>query len=229
MKSFHAIRKNQILVGITLTVALVNLWMIYQVAPVVAEQEMAQKIFYYHVPLAWNTFLAYLVVALTGGAYLVTRNPKWDTWSLAGAEVGTLFALLILITGPIWATPIWGKSWSWEPRLTTTLVLFLIFLGYFMIREFGGPYERSSRYAAAIGIIAVLDIPLILTAVTWWAPEVQSHPQMEMGSQPASILNVFFFSLFSFTLILIYMILYRRHVGELIYRRLTREEGANHV
>ena len=229
MKCFHAIRKNQVLLGITLTVALVNLWMIYQVAPVVVEQEMAQKIFYYHVPLAWNTFLAYLVVAITGGAYLVTNDPKWDTWSLAGAEVGTLFALLILITGPIWATPIWGKSWSWEPRLTTTLVLFLIFLGYFMIREFGGPYERSSRYAAAVGIIAVIDIPLILTAVTWWAPEVQSHPQMEMGSQPASILNVFLFSLFSFILILVYMILYRRHVGELTYRRLTQQGGANHV
>ena len=229
MKSFHALRKNQVLLGITLAVALVNLWMIYRVAPVVADQEMAQKIFYYHVPLAWNAFLAYLVVALTGFAYLVTRNPRWDTWSLAGAEVGTLFALLILITGPIWATPIWGKSWSWEPRLTTTLVLFLIFLGYFMIREFGGPYEQSSRYAAAVGIIAVLDIPLILSAVTWWAPEVQSHPQMEMSSQPASILNVFFFSLFSFILILSYLILYRVHVGELIYRRLTRGEGAKHV
>ncbi len=229
MQTFHSIRRNQVLLAITVVAAVVNLWLIYQVAPVVAKQEMAQKIFYYHVPLAWNTFLAYMVVAITAGLYLVKRDPKWDIWSLAAAEAGTAFALLILVTGPIWATPIWGQSWSWEPRLTTTLVLFLIFLGYFMVREFGGPYERSSRYAAVIGLLAVIDIPLILTAVTWWSPEVQSHPQMEMADQPATILNVFFFSLFSFTLILVYMMLYRRHVGNLIYRFNVAKEGAADV
>ena len=211
MQSFHSIVRNQILLAVTLVTAIVNLWLIYKVAPVVPEQEMAQKIFYYHVPLAWNAFLAYLLTAL------------------AGAEVGTLFALLILVTGPIWATPIWGKPWSWEPRLTTTLVLFLIFVGYFMVRAFGGPYERASRYAAVIAILAVIDIPLILTAVTWWAPEVQSHPQMEMARQPSGILRIFFFSLFSFTLMLIYMVLYRHHVAELEFRRNTQTEEASDV
>lgn len=229
MQTFHSIRRNQVLLAITLLFAAVNLWLIYQVAPVVAKQEMAQKIFYYHVPLAWNAFLGYTMVAITAGLYLVKRDPKWDIWSLAAAEVATAFALLILITGPIWATPIWGQSWSWEPRLTTTLVLFVIFLGYFMVREFAGPYERASRYAAVIGILAVIDIPLILTAVTWWAPEVQSHPQMEMADQPSTILKVFFFSLFSFTLILIYMLLYRRHVGALVYRRRIAEGEIDHV
>ena len=229
MRTFHSILQNRIILAATVLAAVVNLWLIYRVAPVVPEQELAQKIFYYHVPLAWNAFLAYLLVAVSGVIYLKTRQLKWDVWSLAGAEVGTLFALLILITGPIWATPVWGKPWSWEPRLTTTLILFLIFVGYFMIREFGGPYERASRYAAVIGILAVIDIPLILTAVTWWVPEVQSHPQMEMGQQPGAILKVFLFSLFSFTLILIYLLLYRRHVGELEIRQLTEEEEALHV
>lgn len=215
MKTFHSIRRNQVLLATTLLVAAINLWLIYQVAPTVPGQEMAQKIFYYHVPLAWNAFVSYLVVAIASVIYLRTRNPRWDAWALAGAEVGTLFALLILVTGPIWATPIWGKPWSWEPRLTTTLILFLVFVGYFMIREFGGPYERASRYAAVIGILAVIDIPLIFSAVTWWAPEVQSHPQMEMAHQPSSILRVFFFSLFSFTLILIHLLRYRRYVGML--------------
>ena len=196
MQSYHSLPFNRIFLGLTILVAMINLWLIYQVAPVVADQEMAQKIFYYHVPLAWNTFLAYGLVAVTAALYLVRKDHKWDIWSLAGAEVGTLFAALILITGPIWATPIWGKPWTWEPRLTTTLVLFLLFLGYFMVREFGGPYERSSRYAAVIGLLAIIDIPLILTAIKWWAPEVQSHPQMEMGSQPSAILYVFFFHLF---------------------------------
>ena len=229
MQSFHSIVRNQILLAVTLVTAIVNLWLIYKVAPVIPEQEMAQKIFYYHVPLAWNAFLAYLLTALAGIAYLVTRRNQWDIWSLAGAEVGTLFALLILVTGPIWATPIWGTPWSWQPRLTTTLVLFLIFVGYFMVRAFGGPYERASRYAAVIAILAVIDIPLILTAVTWWAPEVQSHPQMEMARQPSGILRIFFFSLFSFTLMLIYMVLYRHHVAELEFRRNTQTEEASDV
>jgi len=224
MKRFHSRRRNQLLLAVTVAVAVINIWLIYAVAPTVPDQEMAQKIFYYHVPLAWNAFLAYLLVAATGLAYLVNRNPKWDTWSLAGAEVGTAFAFLILVTGPIWAKPIWGTAWTWEPRLTTTLVLFLIFMGYFMVREFGGPYERASRYAAVIGILGVVDVPLILTAVTWWAPEVQSHPQMDMANQPAGILKVFFFSLTSFTLIMVYMLLYRYHVGKLVMEKLVRKE-----
>ena len=116
-----------------------------------------------------------------------------------------------------------------ETHDTTTLVLFLIFLGYFMVREFGGPYERSSRYAAVIGLLAVIDIPLILLAVKWWTPEVQSHPQMEMGNQPSAVLYVFFFSLFSFTLILIHMIRYRWHVRRLVHSNLMEQEGGSHV
>ncbi len=229
MRTFHSYRTNQIYLAITLLAAAVNLYLIYAVAPVVPQQEMAQKIFYYHVPLAWNAFLSFLLVAVAGGAYLYSRNPKWDLWAMSGAEVGTAFAFLILVTGPIWATPIWGKPWSWEPRLTTTLILFLIFMGYFMIREFGGPYERSSRYAAVIGILGVIDIPLILSAVSWWAPEVQSHPQMEMNEQPGPVLSIFFFSLFSFTLILVHMLRYRHHVAVMEYDRLTNEGESNHV
>lgn len=223
MNRFHSIRKNQIFLAVTIMVAAINLYLIYAVAPLVKDQEMAQKIFYYHVPLAWNAFLGYSLATITGVLYLVKRDTKWDVWSLAGVEVGTAFALLILVTGPIWATPIWGKSWSWEPRLTTTLILFLIFMGYFMVREFGGPYERASRYAAVVCILGFIDIPLILSAVTWWVPEVQSHPQMEMTSQNAEILRIFFFSLFSFSLILIHMILYRRHVGKFEIEKLMME------
>ena len=228
MQAFHSKPRNKLLLAVAVTVALINLWSIFR-APLVPDQEMAQKIFYYHVPLAWNAFLAFTLTAITGIAYLVSRKTRWDTWSLAGAEVGMLFALLILVTGPIWATPIWGQPWSWEPRLTTTLVLFLIFVGYFMVREFGGPYEQASRFAAVVAVLGVLDIPLILSAVTWWAPEVQSHPQIEIASQPTAILKVFFFSLASFTLILVHLILYRRHVGQLEIRRLTLIAEESHA
>ncbi|UCD38225.1 MAG: cytochrome C biogenesis protein CcmC, partial [Fidelibacterota bacterium] len=88
MKTFHSTRRNQIFLVTTLAAAIINLWLIYKVAPVVPEQEMAQKIFYYHVPLAWNAFLAYLLTAVAGLVYLKTRRLQWDAWSLAGAEVG---------------------------------------------------------------------------------------------------------------------------------------------
>ena len=224
MRPFHTIRSNQILLLVTLAIAAVNLYLIYFVSPMVQDQEMAQKIFYYHVPLAWNAFFSYLLAAGAGGLYLAKGDTRWDRWSLAGAEIGTMFALLILITGPIWATPIWGKAWSWEPRLTSTLILFLVFMGYFMVREFGGPYEQSSRYAAVIGILGVLLIPFVVLAVTWWAPEVQNHPQMAMNKQPGAILRIFLFSLFSFTLILIYLIRYRQHIGELALSKMRSGE-----
>ena len=107
----------------------------------------------------------------------------------AAAEIGTIFTALVLITGPIWATPIWGTPWVWEPRLITTLVLFLIYIGYFIMRNIGLYRQRAALVCAIIGIIAFLDIPIIFASVNFWAAEIQSHPQLGMNKQPAGILN----------------------------------------
>ncbi|NQU68096.1 MAG: cytochrome c biogenesis protein CcsA [Candidatus Marinimicrobia bacterium] len=218
--TYFSKKGNVLLAIITLVLVLIGLWAIIFVAPMIPQQEWAQRIFYYHVPLAWNAFLGYMGVLVFSIIYLVTRKSKWDIYALSAAEVGTVFCLLILITGPIWAKPIWGKAWTWEPRLTTTLILFLLYVGYFMIREFGGPYERSSRYAAVLGILAAIDIPLIYFAVDFWAPAVQSHPQRDMSAHSSMVLKIFFFSLFTYTLILINMFRYRVHVGKLELQKL---------
>ncbi len=215
MESYLSNTKNKILLGITFLMVLAGLWLIVYVAPMIPEQEWAQRIFYYHVPLAWNAFLGYLAVAIFSIMYLISRNKKWDIFAVSAAEVGTVFCLLILVTGPIWAKPIWGKAWTWEPRLTTTLILLLLYVGYFMIREFGGPYERASRYAAVIGILAFFDVPIIYFAVDFWAPQVQSHPQREIGEHSGLVMQIFLFSLLTFTLILINLFKYRLHVGRL--------------
>ena len=149
---------------------------------------------------------------IAGIMFFLKKNDYWDTVGLAAAEIGTLFITLVLITGPIWATPIWGKPWIWEPRLTTTFILFLIYIGYFMIRSFGGHVERVKRYAAAIGIIAFLDVPIIFVSVQFWAPEIQSHPQVEMANQPSGILIPFLISLCIFTLVYFVMLKFRIHV-----------------
>ena len=178
----------------------------------VPEQHWAQKIFYVHVPSAWIGFLSYFIVMISGFMYLTSRDNKWDNIGLAASEIGTFFMALVLITGPIWATPIWGQPWVWEPRLVTTLILFLIYIGYFMIRAYGGYIERMKRNAAALGIVAFINVPIIFLSVQFWSPEIQSHPQVEMAEQPSEILSPFIFSLIVFTMLYTVMIRYRVYV-----------------
>ena len=156
------------------------IWIIF-FTPMVPDQEWAQKIFYLHVPLAWSGFLSYFFVMLSGILYLYSKNLKYDRIGHAAAEIGTIFTGLVLVTGPIWATPIWGKPWIWEPRLITTLVLFIIYAGYFILINIGIYRQRVSLISAIIVIIAFLDIPIIFLSVEFWAAEIQSHPQVEMN------------------------------------------------
>ena len=186
-------------------------WIIF-FTPMVPDQEWAQKIFYFHVPLAWVGFLSYFFVMVSGVSYLFSKDLKYDRIGHASAEIGTLFTGLVLITGPIWATPIWGQPWVWEPRLITTLVLFLIYVGYFVLRNIGIYRQRLALICAIIGIIAFIDIPIIFASVNFWAAEIQSHPQMGMSKQPSGILTPFLFSLFSFTMLFFTMLLFKMKV-----------------
>ena len=212
MQSFFYNKNNRLLLVLISSLLIFNIYNIISNTPMVPDQHWAQKIFYVHVPSAWVGFLSYLIVMIAGIMFFLNKNDYWDTVGLAAAEIGTLFITLVLITGPIWATPIWGKPWIWEPRLTTTFILFLIYIGYFMIRSFGGHVERVKRYAAAIGIIAFLDVPIIFVSVQFWAPEIQSHPQVEMANQPSGILIPFLISLCIFTLVYFLMLKFRIHV-----------------
>ena len=212
MQSFFYNKNNRLLLVLISSLLIFNIYNIISNTPMVPDQHWAQKIFYVHVPSAWVGFLSYLIVMIAGIMFFLKKNDYWDTVGLAAAEIGTLFITLVLITGPIWATPIWGKPWIWEPRLTTTFILFLIYIGYFMIRSFGGHVERVKRYAAAIGIIAFLDVPIIFVSVQFWAPEIQSHPQVEMANQPSGILVPFLISLCIFTLVYFLMLKFRIHV-----------------
>ena len=197
---------NLSLFMLVMIVMICNLISIIFLTPMVPDQEWAQKIFYLHVPIAWSGFLSYFFVMLSGVAYLISRNLKYDRIGHAAAEIGTIFTGLVLLTGPIWATPIWGKPWIWEPRLVTTLVLFVIYAGYFILRNIGIYRQRVALVSAMIGIIAFLDIPIIFMSVDFWAAEIQSHPQVEMNKQPSGILTPFLFSLFAFTSLMLTML-----------------------
>jgi heme exporter protein C len=146
------------LAGVTVLVAL---WLIFIVVPTEAQMGIVQRIFYFHVPCAWVTFVCFFIVAGASVRYLWTRSERADRLAVAAAEVGVLFCTLVLVTGPIWARPIWGVWWTWDPRLTMTVILWAIYLAYVMLRAFGAGDEQVASYAAVLGIVGVLDIPVI--------------------------------------------------------------------
>jgi heme exporter protein C len=141
------------------------LWMIFVVVPTEAQMGIVQRIFYVHVPCAWVAYLCFFLVAAASVRYLWTRSEAADRLAVASAEVGVLFCTLLLITGPIWARPIWGVWWTWDPRLTMTVILWAIYLGYIMLRAFGAEDEGIASYAAVLGIFGVLAIPVIHVSV----------------------------------------------------------------
>ncbi len=152
----------------------IGMAMVFFYAPIESEMGIVQKIFYVHVPLAWNAFLGFGMVFYFSFRYLATRDPKWDRRALSAAEVGVLFTTLVLITGPIWAKPVWGIWWTWDARLTLTLVLWLIYVGYLMLRRYVESPERRAVLAAVVGVTGFIDVPLVYFAVRWWRTQ---HPQ----------------------------------------------------
>ena len=190
-------KNNLIFATIAGLLAIIHITIVFTLDPPNLAQGVFGNIFYIHVPVAWTAFLLYFFVMVSGIVYLINQNKIWDHRGLAFAEVGTLFMFFVLTTGPIWAKPAWGYFWPWEPRLTTSLVLFLIFLGYFMLREFGGNSEQVSRYAAVLGILAFIDVPLIFFSVKFWLPEMQSHPQVGQYFDSENLMPTFLI-IFSF-------------------------------
>ena len=135
---------------------------------------IAQRIFYVHVPAAWTSFLAFGIAAFTSAMYLWLRDERLDHAAVAAAEGGMIFATIMLTTGPLWGRIYWGAYWEWEPRLTLTLLLWFIFLGYFMVRNSTEDPEKGKRFGAVVAIIGALDIPFIHLSVVWFR---SLHPQ----------------------------------------------------
>ncbi len=142
--------------------------MVFVYVPTEAEQGIVQRIFYFHVPCAWVAFAAFGLVAIAGFFYLRFGQKIWDDLARAAAETGMLFCSLVLITGSLWARPIWGTWWTWDSRLTTTLVLWLLYAAYLMLRAMAEELPQVGRLAAVVGIVAAADIPVIVISVRLW-------------------------------------------------------------
>ena len=141
---------------------------------VTPQLEGVQRIFYLHVSSAFVSFLAFFVVFLASVAYLWKRRAPWDWVALSAAEVGMIFIAAVLISGPLWAKPVWGIWWTWDARLTTTLILFLIYLAYLLLRYYTLETTRQATLAAVFGIIGFVDVPIVYMSIRWWRTQ---HPQ----------------------------------------------------
>jgi heme exporter protein C len=178
---------------------MVAIWAIFLYAPTDAIEGLSQRIFYFHVPLAWLAMLSFVIVALGGIVYLWRDDERWDWLALAAAEVGTVCTTLTLLTGSLWGRATWGTWWTWDARLTTTLILWFLYVAYLMLRSYLGATRTSARARAVLAIVGVIDVPIIYESVNWWRT---LHPSAEIGTPgalPPSVVLVLMLALASFT------------------------------
>jgi heme exporter protein C len=199
------------LLGLAGAFMIANIYLIFMWAPVAtsAHRFNLQRIFYFHVPLAIVSFEAFFLVLIGSVLYLWRRNSRWDSLAHAGAEIGVIFATLALVTGSIWAKGIWDRWWSWDPKLTTTLILWLIYVGYLVLRGYAPSQRQGARFAAVVGIIGFVDVPIIYFASQWWGglhPETVAGPLAAPNSLNGSMFLGLLFSMVTFTLLLLLLV-----------------------
>jgi heme exporter protein C len=180
-------------------------------APTEATMGDIQRIFYIHMPCWIVGFTAYFVSSFSGGAYLITRNLKWDRVALACAEIGTLFCTGGLITGPIWAKPVWGVWWTWDARLTLSLLVWLIYVSYLLLRDFVEEPLKRARFAAVYGIFAIPAVIFDYLAIRLWRTQ---HPQpVLMGGEDSGLdpmmFQVLMLSLLAFFIVFVCLAILR--------------------
>jgi heme exporter protein C len=215
---------------VTLLWILVSLYLIFIFAPNEVNQGNVYRIMYLHVPCAWSAFGGYFVIFVGSVGYLWKRSQAADDLAYAGAEVGFIFCSCVLITGPLWAKPVWGIWWTWDARLTLTFVLWLLFVSYLLLRSFFTNPGQAALLSAVVGIIGFADVPIDYMAIRWWRTQ---HPQpVIMGGPNAGLPPRMEITLFvtvgAFVCLLFYLLRQRLrlHNTERSLRHLRRKAAA---
>ena len=157
---------------------ILSIWMIFMWVPTEINQGLVQRILYVHVPFAWASMVAIIAVAFASLMFLVTKKTYWDNLAQSLAEVGVVCAVVMLFSGIVWAKPVWGSWWTGEAKLTTALILFLIYCAYLVFRNYFPPGDARNRIAAIIALIGAIDSPIIYYAAQIWQ---ENHPQAVVG------------------------------------------------
>jgi len=183
----------------------------FYIAPMERTMGPIYTIFYFHAASAWAGMSAFLVCFIANLLYVWRRHQKWDSLGVSAAEVGLAFTTVVLITGPIWAHPVWGIWWTWDARLTSTFVLWLLYISYLLLRTLVEEQDRRALLSALFGIFAFLDVPLVFGAIRWWRTQ---HPQPVIMGGAGSGLDptmrkVFFFSVLALHALMVFLIVER--------------------
>ncbi len=224
-KNLGTIRKLFLAIGGSAMV--LNMYLIFMWVPTEKNLGIIQRIFYLHVPTAWVAFIAFFLVLIGSTGYLIKKSKLWDRLALASAEVGVLFTTVLIVTGVMWAKPVWGVWWNWDPRLTTSLILWLIYLAYLMLRSYAPSPEQGAKYAAILGIVGFLDVPIVYFSIKWWRT---LHPQAVIGPGSTGELDssmrlLLLISTAIFTILFVHLLTTRMSLRKME----ERLEEANHI
>lgn len=215
--------RRRVALGVAAAVAMVVLLiMAFAYAPEDAKQGPAQRIFYIHVPSAWIGFLGFAVVFGASIAFLATGKRRYDDVAAASAGVGVVFTTGVLVTGPLWGRPVWGVYWTWDPRLTSFLMLWLIYVSYIVLRGYVPDPMRRAKFSAVLGIVGFLDVPIVYLSVRWWRSEHPLQLVFERDGLPAQMLATLMVGLVAFSLLYLFLLSTRVRLERL--RQLREEE-----
>ena len=211
-----------LLFGIAGLLFIADLVLIYDYAPTATEAlgVQVQRIFYFHVPSAIVGLVSFAVSATASGVYLLGRNRRWDRIAWASAEAGTIFFTVAIVTGAIWAKPVWQTWWVWDANGTLTFMLWLVFIGYLVVRAYAPTTERGARWAAVVAIIGAAAVPFVYMAADWWSglhTERVTGPGAQ-GSLETEMFRTFLFSLVTF------FVLFAALVAERVAQRSDEEQ-----
>jgi heme exporter protein C len=206
--------KRIILGGVSVLLVIAAAYAAFYIAPEERTMGLIQRIFYFHAASAWAGMDAFFVCFIANLLYIWKRNPRYDWVGVSSAEVGLAFITVVLITGPIWAKPAWGIWWTWDARLTSTFVLWLLYVSYLLLRSLIEEQERRALLSALFGVFAFLDVPLVYFSIRWWRTQ---HPAPVVMGGPGSGLDptmnkVFFFSVLAMHVLMAFLIVERTAV-----------------
>lgn len=187
------------------------------VVPPDATQGDVQRLMYVHVPAAWVAFLSFGVVFVGSVAYLKTGRMQWDRIAVASAEIGVQFCALTILLGSLWGRPVWGTWWTWDPRLTTTALLLLIYVGYLSLRKVADSPARRARWSAVIGVVGFVDVPIVHMSVVWWRSLHQQATVLRPGAPTIApvMLATLLLAFAAFSLTYTYLMVVRLRLGRL--------------